>query len=269
MIDRKKVMLCTILLASSYFLLSLSVTSNFLIALGCCAFISPFLYVTLQDLARVAKMLMDRLTDYESLNLLASKLLSFFLDGKRNIPSILKDVYKSSDYKLRSSLRMKRAVRKALYQRVFKCKRLHDQEVKFSSPTTKFLFSLIGKLDFIDEPSLRAFLALLQRSSLSLLINAKKLKDFITAEKVKFKVLQIASSMTLGFMIKVSFVFMKFSSLSVLPGLFALASFASLSIVFFIIFPSIIHLRFPSLKELVFCLLIFVTFMILPLYGGA
>lgn len=260
-------MLWSLIFMSSYFFLFFSETSNIPASLGCSIFITPFAYITLRDLTNTVAELMSRLTDYESLNLFTFRLLSS-LDSRKNLLSILEGICKSSDHKSLSSLKTKNAIRKVLYRRIFKCRRSHDQEVIFSSPATKLFFSLVEKLDFIDEPSLKAFFTSLHKLSSSLRLNAKKLRAFIVAEKVKYKVLQVASSMTLGFMIKTLSIFMNFSSFA-LPNLLTLTSFAILSIIFFIVFPSIIQLRHPSFKELALCIFIFLTFMISPPYGGA
>lgn len=263
----RKVMLWAFLLASSYFCLFFSVTSNVLLSLSSSLLIFFFTYVTMRELAETITGLNARLTDYEALNLLATTLLSS-LDSRRNLLSFLEGAYRSPDNRSQALLKMKNVVRKSLHQRIFKCKRLNNQETRLSSPLTRLLFSLIGKLDFIDESSLKDFFISLHKLSFSLYLNAKKLKDLIVVEKVKYKVLQVASSMTLGFVIKTLSVFMKFSSSNISFSLFTFISFATLSITLFIVFPSIIHLRFPSFKDLAVCIFIFLTFMILPPYGG-
>lgn len=264
----RKILFWVFLLALSYFFLFLSVSSNILISLSCFLLIIFFMYMTLRDLAEATTELTSRLTDYECLNLLTTKLLSS-LDSRRNLLSLLEGVYKSSEHRSQALSRMRSAMKNTLYQRIFKCKRSDSREAMISSPLTKLLFSLIEKLDFVDESSLKVFFTSLHSLSSSLYLNAKKLKDLITAERLKYKVLQVASSMTLGFMIKMLSVFMRSSSSNASFNLLTFTSFAILSIMLFIVFPSIIHLRFPSFKELVLCIIIFLVFIVLPPYGGA
>lgn len=266
MID-KKALSWTILLISSYFLLSFSATSNILVSLSCSLLISPFVYAVLRDLMRMVTELMNRLTDYESFDLFALKLLAS-LGHSRNLLSIMGDVYKSFNKKSRSSSRIKAFIKKVLYQRILKCKKLCDKDVKFPSPTVEFLLSLMERLDFIDETSLKAFLTSLHNLSSFLRLNARKLRDFIAAEKVKYRVLQMASSMTLGFMIKMLSIFMNSSLFNVPLNLIVLTSFVVLSMIFFVVFPAIIHLRYPSFKEMALYIFIFLIFVILPPYEG-
>ncbi|TDA34770.1 hypothetical protein DSO06_04375 [Candidatus Nezhaarchaeota archaeon WYZ-LMO8] len=263
----KKVALWSSLLALSYLFLFLSIVPNILIALS----FFPILfsvYVTLRDLAKITEELTDRLVDYECLNLLAARSISL-LDSRRNLLSLFDGIYKSPTHRSHALLRMRLAVGKVLQQKIFKFKILNDQEARISSPLTKLLFSLIEKLDFIDEHSLRELFTSLHNISSYIYLNVKKLKELIAAERLKYKVLQTASSMTLGFMIKILSIFTILSSPNASFSLITFTFFAALSIMLFIVFSSIIHLRHPSFKELAFCIFIFLAFIVLPPYGGA
>ncbi|MEM1625377.1 MAG: hypothetical protein QXZ45_03640 [Candidatus Nezhaarchaeales archaeon] len=225
------------------------------------------MYITLRDLTRIIMELTDRLIDYECLNLFVTKSISS-LNSRRNLLSLFDGIYKSSNYGSQAFLRMKSAIEKVLCQKIFNFKNFNDQEAKISSPLIKLLFSLVEKLDFIDEHSLRDFFTLLNSISSFIYFNIKKMKDLILVERLKYKVLQIASSMTLGFMIKTLSIFTTFSSPNASFNLITFISFATFSIMLFIAFPSIIHLRFPSFKDLALCIFIFLALIVLPPYGG-
>lgn len=260
-----KALILVLFFASNFFLFFFSTTSNFFLSSFCSLAITPFVYAVMKCCIEAVEKLSNRFTDYEALYLFAT---SFFksLGSQRNLPSLLEEAYNASHARSEAQLKMKKMIGKMLRKRILKAEKNPLSTTELSSPLTKLAFLLLEKLDFVDETSLRDFAASLHDLSFSLYLNAKKLKELITVEKLKYKVLQTASSMTLGFVIKTFFIFARFSSTNSVFNIFVFISFATLSIMLFTVFACIIQLRHPSLKDLSLCLATFITVMLIPPY---
>jgi hypothetical protein len=256
----------TLLFALNFLLFFFSTTSNFLLSSSCSLVIAFFVYAVIKGCIEVVAELNNRFTDYEALHLFATKSFKS-LDSRRNLLSLLRETYEVPCTHSEAQFKMKKMVRDMLRKKILKAKGKNPSgTTKLSSPLTRLVFLLLEKLNFVDEVSLRNFAASLHDLSFSLYLNAKKLRELIAVERLKYKVLQIASSMTLGFVIKTFFVFARLSSMNLAPNIFVFTSFALLSITIFTAFAYIIQLRYPSFKNLTICLLIFVVLLFLPPY---
>jgi len=206
-------------------------------------------------------------TDYEAFYSFTTKSIES-LGRQRNLLSLLKETYKMSHKESEAQLKTKGIVRDLLYRRTSGAKRTNPSSAtKISSPLTRLAFSLLEKLNLVDEASLRNLVTSLHDLSFSLHLNAKKLREFIVVEKLKYRVLQMASSMTLGLVMKTFFAFAKFSFVNPIPSALVFISFASLSITIFTVFTCIIQLRYPSFKDLAICFIILAVIIFLPPYG--
>lgn len=258
-----------LIFTSNFFLFLLSTTSNFFLSLSCSLAVAFFVYMVMKSCIEVIAELNNRFVDYEVLHLFATKSFKS-LASRRNLLSLLEEVYKVPNARSEAQLKMKRIVGGMLCKKILRAEERNlSSATKLSSPLTKLAFTLLEKLDFIDEVSLRALVTSLRDLSFSLHLNAKKLRELIAVEKLKYKVLQIASSMTLGFVIKTFFAFARFSSTNLVSNALIFASFALLSITIFTVFTCIVQLRYPSLKDLALCFAIFITVILMPPYEWA
>jgi len=259
-----KVLVLALAFTLNFFLFFFSTTLNFFLSFCCSLVITSFVYMVMKSCIEVVRELNNRFTDYEALYLFTIRSLKS-LGSRRNLLSLLIEAYKVLHVQSEAQQKMKRIIGDTLRKKILKVKKENLLSVtELSSPLTKLTFSLLEKLDSVDEASLRDFMTSLHDLSFSLYLNAKKLREVMTVEKLKYKILQMASSMTLGFVMKTLFMFTKFSSTNITLNVFVFTSFALLSITIFTVFACIIQLRYPSLKDLILCLTIFIAVTLAP-----
>lgn len=265
----RKILLWVSLFGLSFFVLSLSISSNALLPIACSLIVTFFVYIAIRDCFNFIIELNDRLADYELLYLLSNGLVSSIIEGRRNLISLLEGACRNIQKTLPTALRARGTLRALLYKKLFinENSKLINK-VKASSPLTNFILSIIGRLDFADEFSLKNIIVSLHYLSFSIYSNAKKLKELIAVERMKYRVLQTASAMTLGFIVKTFLMFIKFSYTSLSVDLLVVVAFSLFSIVLFVIFSSFVQLRHPSSKELVIPILVLIAFVVLPPYDG-
>ena len=257
----------TLAFASNFFLFLFSMTSNFFLSFSCSLVTIFFVYIVVKGCIEVVTELTKRFTDYEALHLFATKSMKS-LGRQRNLLSLLEEVYKTPCKRSEAQLKIRGIVGDLLCKKILKVKKKNfSGATRLSSPLTRLVFSLLEKLDSFDEASLKNFMTSLHDLSFSLYLNAKKLRELIAVERLKHKVLQIASSMTLGFVIKIFFAFTRFSSTNLTYNVLTFVSFALLSITIFTTLTCTIQLRHPSFKDLVLCFTLFVALACLPLNG--
>ncbi len=263
----KKAVLSSLIFALNYFLFSSSITSNYFLSSSCSLAIALSVYIVMKSCIEVVTELNNRFTDYEALHLLIIRFIES-LSNRRNLPSLLEEAYKMSYKRSEALLKAREMVKVMLCKKILKVKSARASGgTRPSSPLTRLALSLLEKLDFIDEISLRSLMISLHDLSFSLCLNAKKLRDLIAVEKLKYRVLQIASAMALGFIIKAFFTLAKFTSTNLTASVYVFTSFALLSITIFTLFTYIIQLHHPSLKNLAVCFTIFAALIFPPLYG--
>jgi len=263
-----KAVFLTLIFASNFFLFLFSITSNFFLSFSCCLTITFFVYMVMKGCIEIVTELANRFTDYEALHLFVTKSIKS-LCRQRNLLSLLEEAYRMPCKGSEARLKMRRVIGDLLCKKILKGKRRNfSGATKLSSPLTRLVFSLLEKLGSIDEVSLRNFMTSLHDLSSSLYLNAKKLRELIAVEKFKHRVLQIASSMTLGFVIKTFFAFARFSSMNLTINVLVFASFALLSITIFTALSCVIQLRHPSFKDLALCFVLFAA-LVFPLHGWA
>jgi hypothetical protein len=257
----------TLVFASNFFLFLFSMTSNFFLSFSCSLTTIFFVYIVVKGCIEVVTELTERFTDYEALHLFVTKSIKS-LGYQRNLLSLLEEVYKTPCKGSEAQLKIRGIVGGLLYKKILKVKKKNPSgAAKLSSPLTRLVFSLLEKLDSFDEASLKNFMTSLHDLTLSLYLNAKKLRELIAVERLKHRVLQIAFSMTLGFVIKTFFVFTRFSYTNLTSNVLTFVSLALLSITIFTTLTCAIQLRHPSFKDLTLCFTLFAALACLPLNG--
>ena len=262
-----KAVFSSLIFALNFFLFFLSITLNFFLSSSCSLAIALFVYIVMKDCIEIVTELNNRFTDYEALHLLTIKSIES-LSRRRNLPSLLEEVYKMPYKRSEALLKARKIVKGLLCKKILKVEKARASGgTRLSSPLARLVLSLLERLDFIDEISMRSLMISLHDLSFSLYLNAKKLRDLIAVERLKYRVLQMASAMTLGFVIKAFFTLVRFSSINLIPSICVFTSFALLSITIFTLFTYIIQLHHPSLKNLAICFTIFAALIFLPPYG--
>lgn len=158
----------------SFFTLSLSISSNALLSIACSLIVTFFIYTTIRDCLKFIIKLNDRLADYEFLYFLSNRLVSSIAEGRRNVLSLLKGAYRDTQNTPSTALRMRDTLRTLLYKKLLTIKNLKlANKTKVSSPLTNFILSIIRRLDFADEFSLRSLVISFHNLSFSVYSNAK------------------------------------------------------------------------------------------------
>ncbi|MHC1637437.1 MAG: hypothetical protein ACXQTU_04635 [Candidatus Nezhaarchaeales archaeon] len=262
----KKILLWAMLLASSYAFFVLFILMNIV------AFIASFIVIfflsfkILRECFALILSLNERTRDYREFSLFTAYLLALSRSNQ-NLDSLLVGVYNKYSNDRKGDSKFKILLEHLLYRKLFTKAPVNIERFRrntLSSPFVRALWSILKKLDFIDKESLSDILFLSHKLSRDLCQNAENVKTFVKSEKLKFQVLQIATAMTLSFIIKTSLILMEYPFIGVLSDPIALTFFTFTFLLFSLSFVPFLQLRTPSFKELVVSSLAFLAVLAFP-----
>jgi len=264
---KTKALLWSTILALSYASLMLIISTNMEVFI--ISFIAIFFlfFKVFKESFDFISSLNERVDDYREFSLLTSHLLAL-TKLNHNLDSLLVEAYEKYTSDKGKNSKFKILLEDLLGKKIFREMQLNVRnsvrEKKLSSPLIEVLWSTLKKLDSIDREGLSEILSLSYQLSRHLYQNARRVKALIKSEKIKFQVLQIATAMTLSFIIKTSFILMKYPLISTSFNPLTLIFFSLTFLLFSSSFVPLLQMRIPSFKELAPSLLAFLGVLAFP-----
>ncbi|MDW8050307.1 MAG: hypothetical protein RMI99_04530 [Nitrososphaerota archaeon] len=223
-------------------------------------------FKALTAISSITSLLNDRIKEYKHFSSFVSHLLAASRLS-HNVDSILVDVYgryvhNEKGFKLKTLLNQH--LQKRLLTFSMQNNKNNFEGKTTFSPFIETLWTLLRKVDIIDEKSLRGVLLMIHQLCRNVYNDAKRIKTFIRSEKLKFQVLQIATAMTLSFIIKTSMVLTRYPHIDFSLNVEALIASSLALLLSSLSFVPFLHLHQPSLKNLALSLFVFFIVLLLP-----